>query len=327
MLKPLLLAAALAALLAGHPALAQSAPPAPPADAALQLRAAPAWQAPGAQNTPLLAATRAGQRLVAVGARGAVFLSDDQGRSWRQSQGVPVGSTLTSVSFVDAKKGWAAGHNGVILASDDGGETWRRQRWSAQGDQPLFGIRFSDADNGIAVGLWSLVLQTRNGGLSWEAVALPKPPAGAKKDLNFFQVFGDQQQLYIAAEAGWLLRSPDGGAHWSYQNVGSKASLWAGAAQGREVWVGGLLGKTFYSRDAGATWQALDAGMKASVTAIRVEQQRLVLAGLDGNVSVSSDGGQTFAHSQRPDRLALSDVLARPDGNWLYFSGLGPVAP
>ena len=254
-------------------------------------------------------------------------MSDDGGKNWHQAKQVPTGSTLTSLSFASAKAGWAAGHNGVILATEDGGETWKRQHWDSSVDQPLFGIQFVNEKVGVAVGLWSLILRTVDGGQSWEPVTLPTPPAGAKKDLNFFQVFGDQKQLFISAEAGWILQSNDAGAHWNYQNVGSKASLWTGAVSGNDVWVAGLLGKTFHSSNAGKTWQAVDAGMKASVTAIRIGNNRIEMIGLDGNVSTSVDGGKNFEHSQRPDRVALTDVLIFNKGASLYFSSLGVVAP
>jgi photosystem II stability/assembly factor-like uncharacterized protein len=234
---------------------------------------------------------------------------------------------LTGISFVNDKLGWVAGHNGVILATDDGGETWKRQHWDSSVDQPFFGIKFINENVGVAVGLWSLILRTVDGGKSWQPVTLPAPPVGAKKDLNFFQIFGDKNHLFIAAEAGWVLQSNDAGAHWNYQNVVSKASLWTGAAAGDDVWVAGLLGKTFHSSNSGKTWQPVDAGMKASVTAIRIEQDQIEIIGLDGNLSTSDDGGKNFSHTQRPDRAALTEVLILKKGSALYFSSLGVIAP
>ncbi len=75
----------------------------------------------------LLAATRAGSRLVAVGEFGHVALSDDDGKTWRQAKVVPTQSTLTSIVFVDDKTGFAAGHDKTILTTADGGETWSVQ--------------------------------------------------------------------------------------------------------------------------------------------------------------------------------------------------------
>ena len=63
---------------------------------------------------------RAGNRLVAVGQRGHVVLSDDGGQRWTQAT-VPVSSDLTAVRFVDAQVGYATGHDGVVLGTRDGG--------------------------------------------------------------------------------------------------------------------------------------------------------------------------------------------------------------
>ena len=75
--------------------------------------------------------------------------------------------TLTSVSFIDARTGWAVGHWGAILKTTDGGETWEVQRLVTSEDRPLFGVHFIDANHGVAVGLWSLILVTDDGGKTW----------------------------------------------------------------------------------------------------------------------------------------------------------------
>ena len=86
----------------------------------------PAMQVSAAQNGVLIDLARAGTRLVAVGERGLVVFSDDNGQSWHQAS-VPVSVSLTAVQFVDAQQGWAVGHAGVVLATRDGGEHWTLQ--------------------------------------------------------------------------------------------------------------------------------------------------------------------------------------------------------
>ena len=60
---------------------------------AVDVLSSPAMQSPLALHAALQAITRAGDRLVAVGERGTVLLSDDDGTHWRQAQ-VPVSSSL-----------------------------------------------------------------------------------------------------------------------------------------------------------------------------------------------------------------------------------------
>lgn len=281
------------------------------------------------ESTTLLSAARAGSRVVAVGARGVVVLSDDRGHTWRQAAAVPVRSTLTAVDFVDAQHGWAVGHDGVVLATDDAGEHWRVQRFVTDVDRPLFSVRFLDQRRGVAVGLWSLVLATADGGASWTEVKLPAPPEGGKADRNLFSVFADKTgTLYAAAERGTVLRSRDAGQNWQYVNTGYKGSLWAGGAlDDGGLLVAGMRGSLYRSDDCGDTWRAIDSGSKSSFTAMSVDGQKVTVVGLDGVVAASQDGGRTFRTTQRPDRLALTAVLHGGDATAATFSKQGVVVP
>ena len=106
-------------------AAAESAPP------------EPAVASERAARSLLLGVAEAGPRLVAVGHRGHVVLSDDGGESWRQARSVPTRASLTAVRFVDAREGWAVGHDAIILHSSDGGETWELQQFAPELEAPL----------------------------------------------------------------------------------------------------------------------------------------------------------------------------------------------
>lgn len=283
--------------------------------------------APAALKQPVKSAvngmTKAGGRLVAVGVRGAVVLSDDGGVNWRQAKKVPVSTTLTAVDFINEKQGWAVGHNGVVLATADGGENWSLQSWDDALDQPFFGVHFFNAEEGVAVGLWSRIVRTGDGGKTWTNISLGTPPAGAKKDLNFYNIFGNETQSFIAAEAGWVLKSNDKGQNWSYVNVGTKASLWAGDVKGDTVWVGGLLGKIFHSRDSGKTWAAAQTKIKTSITSIRLEDANVAIVGLDGNIATSKDAGQTFQYQQLDERVAITDIYQGGNGKLILATQSG----
>ena len=174
--------------------------------------------------------TLAGQRVVAVGQRGHVLLSDDHGKSWQQAS-VPVSADLVAVSFPSAEQGWAVGHDGVVLASSDAGRSWVRQldgrtlgdvlvkhykasgdakwlaeaqRFASQGaENPLLDVWFDDANNGFVVGAFGLVLRTADGGKSWQPLmhATDNP-----KSLHLYAVRRVGGELYIAGEQGLLLK-------------------------------------------------------------------------------------------------------------------------
>ena len=56
--------------------------------------------------------SQVGRRLVAVGQRGHIVYSDDDGQQWWQAT-VPTKRLLTAVSFTADGTGWAVGHDAI----------------------------------------------------------------------------------------------------------------------------------------------------------------------------------------------------------------------
>ncbi|HJV01006.1 MAG TPA: YCF48-related protein [Burkholderiaceae bacterium] len=289
----------------------------------------PAANVAHAAQAGMLAADWAGARMVAVGAHGVVLLSDDQGKHWRQAARVPLDATLTGVSFVDDKEGWAVGHAGVVLHTRDGGEQWEVQRSTPDQDRPLFAVHFFDRANGVAVGLWSLVLTTSDGGQHWTVRQLDAPAGAKRADLNLFGLFtGPGTALYAAAEKGYVLHSADKGASWHYLPTGFAGSFWTGLAMpdGALV-VGGLRGALYRSVDAGQSWSRIQTGSTASITGLaRTGREHGVLGvGQDGLILRSADDGASFQATYRQDRLPLNAVLSNAGPTPPLMSVRGPV--
>jgi photosystem II stability/assembly factor-like uncharacterized protein len=243
------------------------------------------------ERTFLLAVAQAGSRLVAVGERGVVVLSDDAGAHWRQAREVPVSVTLTALCFVNAVHGWAVGHGGVVLRTDDGGETWLRQteggalarielesvkaretrspgdpgieqnrkmaeRLVADGpDKPLLDVIFTDEEHGFVVGAEGLFFETTNGGKSWTS-AMHRIENPQRRHL--YAIRAQHGAVFVAGEQGLLLRSQDGGER--FQSLPSPYSgSWfclAVLPSGALV-AAGLRGHAFYSADRGTTWSRI----------------------------------------------------------------------
>jgi photosystem II stability/assembly factor-like uncharacterized protein len=302
-------------------AAADALPPAPVA--------APAVHAVNATQATMLASTRAGEPIVAVGDHGIVLLSDDGGKHHRQAKSNPLDVALNSVSFVDAKTGWAAGHWGAILHTQDGGETWTQQRGDVKQDRPLFAIHFFDANHGVAVGLWSLVLVTADGGKSWQTVEMPIPEGAKKADLNLLSLFGDDKgRIFAAAEKGMVLRSDDQGKHWVYLPTGYKGSFWTGLIAGDgSILAAGLRGSLYRSADDGRTWNRIDTHSKSSITGLANVGHEIVGVGLDGLVLRSVDAGASCRTEIRNDRISLTAITANGEGQPVLYSRQGVVAP
>src|SRR5688572_1503404 len=187
----------------------------------------PAAIEPLAANSLLLDLAVAGARLVAVGERGHVLLSDDQGATWRQARNVPTRAMLTAAFFVDGQYGWAVGHDETILNTVDGGETWTRSHFDPEAQQPLLDLWFANRVSGIAVGAYGTYLTTNDGGRHWSKSKFTPPPTAAAgsgaappaedelpTDYHLNRIVGIGARLYIAAEGGQLYRSDNRGASW-----------------------------------------------------------------------------------------------------------------
>jgi|CXWK01.1.fsa_nt_gi photosystem II stability/assembly factor-like uncharacterized protein len=238
----------------------------------------------------LIDASRQGSRVVAVGDRGYIVISDDDGKSWRRAKS-PAAPLLTAIEFLDAKHGWAVGHDSVILATQDGGETWTQQFAAPAEQRPLLDVIFVSKDTGYAIGAYSAFYETGDGGKSWN----PRKVIPDDKHLNAF-VRLPEGRLLILGEAGTILVSPDEGKTWSPIASPYKGSLFGGlVAEDGSLVVFGLRGNIYRSPDGGKTWKAIDNASTATLMGgSKLPDGALVIAGNGGTVLVSRDNGQSF---------------------------------
>ena len=322
----------------------------------------PARESVRAQHSLQLAVTRAGDRLVAVGERGAVLLSDDAGRSWRQAKSVPVSVALTDVYFASATHGWAVGHSGVVLHSADGGETWQRQLDGGQAaqailddahrraeageegaaaavrsaeylvndgpDKPFLGVRFADELHGYVVGAYGLVLQTSDGGHSWQSLVGRVPNPRGK---HLYQVQLNGSEVLIAGEQGALFRSTDGGAHFvEIATPYSGTFFGALGVDGNTLLAFGLRGNAWRSADGGASWQRIELGQPVTLSAGRCLQDgSVLLADESGRLLRSTDGARSFAALAVQPGTGLTGIAQAADGALILSGarGLSRVEP
>ena len=325
-----------------------------PAFPALE-RAALAVRAP--ERQVMQAAAIAGNRLVVVGERGLVVLSDDAGGSWRQARLVPVSTTLTAVSFAGDREGWAVGHGGVVLHTQDGGETWVKQadgKSLAQAalqsaeealkrspnsaaaaravsdanalvadgpDKPLLDVLFQDAQHGWIVGAYNLFFETRDGGKTWVGAGqrLSNPKA-----LHLNAIAAQGEVIYIVGEQGQMHRSLNGGQ--SFESLASPyKGSWFSLAAGSDgsVVVAGLRGNAFYSADRGRQWKALEGAPPVSFISARTGNDGSVLLGNQAGQLFSSQSGTALQPVQAPVVQGLTGLLVLKDQRLLALGFAG----
>jgi photosystem II stability/assembly factor-like uncharacterized protein len=259
-----------------------------------------------AARSLLLDGAARGAVVVAVGERGHILVSRDRGETWTQSE-VPSRALLTAIWMHDDRLGWAVGHDETILRTRDGGVSWERVRSEPEAERPLLDVWFRDAEHGLAVGAYGAVLVTEDGGSSWTE----RPIGEDDYHLNQIAAAADGR-LYLAAEAGHLFRSDDGGERWT-----ALVSPYGGSffgvlplAEGALL-AFGLRGHLFRSEDRGATWHRLDSGTEATLMAgVELGDGTVILAGLAGALLRSADGGRTFGSEVLDDRRGRVAVVA-----------------
>lgn len=256
-----------------EPAAAEAAPAAPvkPRDSELM---------PLAKKGMLLDIVNTGAHIVAVGERGNVLLSNN-GKDWAQAQ-TPARATLTAVTFVDDKHGWAVGHDAVILGTEDGGKTWKLQNFMPELEKPFLDVLFLDASTGFAVGAYGLLYKTSDSGATWTEVDAASI-RGDEVHFNGITKLNDGS-LLITGEQGMIGHSADSGATWSKLTSPYEASLFGALPQGEKgAIIFGLRGNAYSSTDvASNTWTKIETNTVNSLFGgVAMPDGRVAMVGLN----------------------------------------------
>lgn len=310
-----------------------------------------------AAHSLMLDVADTGDRLVSVGERGFILLSDDAGQSWRQTQS-PVSVTLTRVAFVTPKQGWAVGHAGVVLHTEDGGLTWQKQldgvrvaelevaaaedaytldpnpdnefklkmakRLVEDGpDKPLLNLYFTDARNGMVIGAYGLALATEDGGESWHSISNHlENPSG----LHLYDIVDTGNSLYIAGEQGLLLASHNGGQTFEALDSPSLGTLFGlVSTESGGILAYGLRGGIYLSEDGGKSWQDIPNHLPVTLTAgTRLQDGTLLLLDESGRTLRSSDNGHSFSATPIAEPTYLTGLTQTADGELILTGLRGP---
>ncbi|HDS1756078.1 YCF48-related protein [Pseudomonas sp. M5] len=313
-----------------------------------------------ATRSVMLSVAKAGKHLIAVGERGFIIISDDNGATWTQVSS-PVSVTLVKVYFVDAKKGWVVGHAGVVLHSQDGGLSWTRQldgvkeaqleldaaqQQASVGepteqtqerlnqaqqlvddgpDKPLLDVLFFNAQEGIVVGAYGLAFMTRDGGASWQSIrGQIDNPSG----LHLYSLQQVGNDIFIAGEQGLLLRSRNGNGRFE-----ALTSPYEGTAFGLQATADGSLilfglrGNAFISPDRGESWRKLDSLQPISLTAsVRRSDGALLLADESGRVLRYEEGSTKLANESVGQPSYVSGMVEAANGNLVLSTTRGMLS-
>lgn len=208
------------------------------------------------QNTPLdvnfqdIAAWDA-RRAVVVGNQGAVIVTQDGGKTWKE-----VTTPLSKVTnkFIRVKvypdgKAWIVGEMGAVLFSSDYGETWVRR--VEEKDVGRNDISFASSKNGWVVGEMGEMLHTTDGGKTWKE---SKDPPGTSL---MAVAFRDNNHGTIVGMNGRVLLTSNGGKKWNPVDNTMRIHLFDVTWNGHNWLAVGEKGYIVIGDDSGQQWRAV----------------------------------------------------------------------
>ncbi|WP_228285681.1 MULTISPECIES: WD40/YVTN/BNR-like repeat-containing protein [unclassified Marinobacter] len=309
---------------------------APAAFALTDIIETPALMSDLAPESLLNDATRAGDRIVAVGERGHVIYSDDEGQTWTQAE-VPVSVTLNAVDFGSDSSGWVVGHSGVVLHSGDAGATWQLQFDGLQAAELV--IESREEQIAAMEERIEQAPEAEKGDLEWALDDLFFALENVQADMEIGPVnplldvwFEDDQHGFVVGAYGMVLRTQDGGETWedwgpqlsNPQNfhLNSVARVTGGA-----LVIVGEAGQVHVSVDNGDTWERRESPYDGSLFGVMgTGKVNEVLAfGLRGNTMLSTDLGRSWTMVANEGGTTLNNGSVADDGRVTLVGNSGAV--
>lgn len=314
------------------------------------------------ERQPILAVTIVKKRIVGVGLRGLIVISDDGGKTWQQAQ-TPVQSDLTAVAFPTATHGWAVGHDGVILASSDGGKSWTKQldgriaadlfvsayqkrvdageagmqRYLDQAKinaktpaaLPFLSVHFENEQAGFVVGSFGLIMATQDGGKTWEPW---NDHIDNDQFLNLNEIRRIGSTLYIVGERGSAWKLDRTKQHFISISTEYRGSFFSITGQGDKLLAVGLGGNAFRSIDGGKSWQKVTIGTQSTLTSAitTLDGIQALVISVDGELFASDADWISFTHVpiEKPMLLASSLAIDGSGGIILVgYRGINTISP
>ncbi len=286
----------------------------------------PALLTPRAPLGLITSIALAGARLVAVGERGRILLSDDDGTTWRQVE-TPTSVTLTHVTFDGPAEGWAVGQMGIVLHTTDSGQHWfpqldgmmankitlaaARAAMPAKGatdaetatlqnaealmgggpSVPFLDLLVTSPGHLLLTGGFGLAMASADSGAHWQSVAEQfSNPQG----LHLYGMAASGSRVFVAGEQGLILSGPPDGPFRALTTPFAGTYFGILATRDGKVAAFGLQGTIITSADQGQNWQTTASGVSAGIdVGIPVSGGGILFGDIAGDLLLSIDGGVT----------------------------------
>ncbi|MCA0936917.1 hypothetical protein LCL85_15350 [Vibrio alginolyticus] len=301
-------------------------------------------------HSVLLDSAYADQRIVVVGERGLILLSDDQGNTWRQADS-PVSVTLTAVKFFDSQVGYAVGHSGVVLKTEDAGLNWSiemngidfanllvevaklkqdemavatAQRFVEDGaDKPLLDMLLLGREHLVVIGAYGLAFESRDGGQTWQSwLDRIDNPMG----MHLYSIRQAGARILVGGEQGFIALSTDHGQSFKTLTSPYEGSFFtAQLIQQQGMVLAGLRGNAFISLDNGIQWSKLSVPVPASISASALTASGQIFFANQAGMVLRLKGEKLIPVSMKP-MPSLTNLLSQSEDRLLALTVRGPIA-
>lgn len=249
-------------------------------------------------------------RAIAVGERGHILLTTNQGKTWAQKKS-PTRRTLNSVYFLDQKKVWIVGHQSTVLHSLDGGESWTRVKILNDPETAFLDVRFIDSMRGFIVGSYGKFFSTNDGGNSWIETQQDDDP-------HFYQItLAQNGALWLIGEFGTVWKSKNQGKEWEPLDSQYDGSFFGAVPLNNDdsLIVHGLRGNIFKVK-SDLKWEKVDSPTNAILhSGLQLKNGYVILLAGAGELLLGTEDGGSF------ETRALSDKAATPTDLWQSEDG------
>ncbi|HMV46787.1 MAG TPA: hypothetical protein PLD20_16900 [Blastocatellia bacterium] len=243
-----------------------------------------------------------------VGSANGVFLSTDNGQTWKAANKGMTGVTVTCL-VVSENNLFAGTFDRGVFRSNDNGQNWVPVNSGLTG---LFIRALAVSGKNLFAGTTKVFLSTDNG-QSWTAVL--------DKGINSMTVNGDY--IFAGTVSQGVFLSTDNGRNWTAVNNGltsldSSLNIISLVASGNNLIAGVVYGDLFLSTNSGQSWVSVHnrvSIMSPGFNCLAASGSN-VIAGAEGGILFSADNGRTWAMVSNLSALCLAI-----SGNNLFAGG------
>lgn len=285
------------------------------------------WSVRGeAKDWRAIAMSSDGQRLIAGATGERLYLSEDEGRTWKRAE--VARSWVALASSADGKTLWAAASDDYIRVSTDYGVTWTSseqiRKWASLATS-------ADGSRVVAGASGGYLYVSKDGGTTWTS-----KQTDTTRNWTSVTMSDDGNRIVAVGRpglgAGYLFRSTDGGETWV---KGEQERTWwgvASSADGVRLVASESDGYLYTSSDAGATWSPRGGKASWANVASSASGDRLVAvkSGNPASVYTSTNGGMTWTPRSEGGALlfvslsaAGARLAAAYRGGQVYVNGNG----